>query len=268
MPDGAFAAITRGILFVARLLFMDVLLNRSEFEAVYQEHILDREFVEYKDYYLQSRERYWRSLNAYAKFGPTTPGTRILDIGGGQMGILAKHLFGAEAMAADAVLRAEEDVSHAGLPMVRLNLMDETYDLKTTFDAIIMCEVIEHIPMPPYIVIEKLARLLERSGILFMTTPNGFRIRNVLYMLANKEVLGIYRYPEENEVLGHQHEYTAHQMTWQVERAGMSVCAMDFVDPGWTGSSRGARLAHVLTKPFNLWPHLRSHLFISAQKSA
>ena len=248
--------------------FMQVSIDRNEFESIYNKHIMEREFVEYRDYYVQAKSRYWRSLNTYAAHGPTQPGSKILDIGGGQMGIMAKHLFKADAMAADAVLDAESDVSNAGIEMRQLNLMADSYDLGTTFDGIIMCEVIEHLPVPPYIIMQKLATLLKPGGVLFMTTPNGFRIRKVMYMLANKEILGIYRYAEPGEVLGHQHEYTAHQMAWQTERAGLELLAMDMVDPGWRGASTGAKLAHVLTKPFNLWPHLRSHLFISVRKPA
>ena len=101
-------------------------------------------------------------------------------------------------------------------------------------DLVILQEVIEHIPQPPYVVLEKIRTMLAPGGLLFLTTPNGHRFRNVLYMLAGREIVDIYRYPCPGDALGHQHEYTMKQMLWQAREAGFEVRSAIYQD-GWRG---------------------------------
>ncbi len=242
-------------------------ISRTEYDKVYTDRILGRAFVEDKSYYEESRERYWRSLVQFNKHRPAGEAS-LLDIGGGQFAILAQQLFEYRATAADAVDSAEADVRAAGLEFLKLNLMDEVYDTDQQFDVISILEVIEHIPVPPYLIFGKLAGMLRPGGLLFLTTPNGFRIRNVLYMLANKRVLDHFRYNEDNVPMGHMHEYTMPQMLWQAERAGLEVLLAEQTMSGWGGSSKGAKIMRALTAPAQLVPHLRESLILTLRKPA
>ncbi|MEL6841099.1 MAG: class I SAM-dependent methyltransferase, partial [Pseudomonadota bacterium] len=240
-------------------------VSRARYDDVYNERILGRAFVEDKAYYEQSRERYWRSLVQFAKHRPAD-GASLLDIGGGQFAILTQQLFGYQATAADAVSDAEADIHAAGLEFLLLNLMDEDYDTSQQFDVISILEVIEHIPIPPYLILGRLAKMLKPGGVLFMTTPNGFRLRNVLYMLANKRVLDHFRYNDDNEPMGHMHEYTLPQLLWQAERAGLEVLLAEQTMSGWKGASKGAAAMRALTSPAQLVPHLRESLIMTLKK--
>lgn len=234
------------------------------FTSVYQDLILGRSFVEYKDYYIQARRRYEQTAQAIEALG-LPKGSDHLDIGGGQMALLARDLFGFAPTVGDVVETAAQDIISQGVAFQRVNLMDESYDTGRRYDLITLLEVIEHIPCPPYVTFVKLMQLLKPGGYLVLTTPNGYRIRNVLRMLTNREILDIYRYPDEDQPLGHQHEYTTRQMEWQLQHAGLQIKTCRTYISGWTGSSAATKLGHLLTKPFSLAPHLRDGLFAVAQ---
>ena len=232
-------------------------VSKAEFDRAYDTHILGREFVEFREYYERSRERYWRSFKFFERF-PLPENAETLDIGGGQFGILLGALRGCRATAADKVDRAGEDVNAAGMELVPLDLMADDYGMEGRFDAITMLEVIEHLPVPPYVTFGKLRKLLKPGGFLFLTTPNGYRIRNILYMLANKRILDHFRFAEPGRVLGHQLEYTLQQIEWQLSQAGFEVAMAELYENGWRGASLKARISHAATLPFTLAPHLRS----------
>ena len=239
-------------------------MANARFDDVYNGKILGREFVEFRDYYQKSRRRY-HQVWSLTKGLNLPAGSSHLDIGGGQMAILCQDTLGFDSSMADVVEDARGDVESSGIAFERINLMDDQYETSRKYDVITMLEVIEHIPVPPYIVLEKLATLLKPNGWLVLTTPNGFRIRNVLRMLANVEVLGIYRYPDGDEALGHQHEYSLRQMQWQIEHAGFRIETLKTYQSGWQGSSLKARLLHAVTSPFALFPHLRDGLIGTMQ---
>jgi SAM-dependent methyltransferase len=239
-------------------------MARSSFDAAYEKLVLGREFVEFRDYYVHARRRYERTLALIGTLG-LPGGARHLDVGGGQMALLTAELYGFAPIVGDVVPTSSGDVEGQGVAFQRINLMDERYEADAPYDLVTLCEVIEHIPVPPYVTFRKLSAILKPGGWLVMTTPNGFRVRNVLRMLANREVLDIYRYPEGDEPLGHQHEYTLRQMDWQLRHAGYEAHTLRTYDSGWRGVSTGARIAHALTVPFGLFPHLRDGILVAAR---
>lgn len=239
-------------------------MSATTFEEAYDRIVLGRAFNEYRDYYVQARARYARTLEVIGALG-LPAGARHLDVGGGQMALLTRALHGFQPIVGDVVATASDDVAGQGVGFQRLNLMDESYSTEAPYDLITLCEVIEHIPVPPYITLRKLAALFRPGGWLVMTTPNGFRVRNIARMMAGREVLDIYRYPEGDQPLGHQHEYTLRQMDWQLRHAGYAPHVLETYVSGWRGGSRGARIAHLLTAPFNLFPHLRDGLMVAAR---
>lgn len=235
----------------------------TDFNTVYDRVILGRNFVEYRDYYHQSRSRYRQTLQTIETLG-LKRGSLHLDVGGGQMALLTAEMFGFRPVVGDVVETAVADVVSQGAHFSRLNLMDDVYEVGGPFDLVTMLEVIEHLPVPPYVVLNKIRKIIKPGGWIVMTTPNGFRLRNILRMIANREVLDIYRYPNADEALGHQHEYTLRQMGWQLSEAGFETKILRQYQTGWRGSSVGARLAHAVTLPASVFPHLRDGLMIAA----
>lgn len=239
--------------------------RKINFDAAYDEMILGRDFVEYKDYYQKSRSRYRETFRRITELG-LPEGASHLDIGGGQFALLSQHLLGFKGHCGDVVNTAREDVADQGIALHHVDLFRGEFAEGGPYDLITLCEVIEHIPKPPYLVLSDLRKILKPGGVILMTTPNGYRFRNLLYMIANKEVLDVYRYPEKNEALGHQHEYTRWQMDWQMRAAGLDPLFTEYFQPNFSGHSLSATIAHLLTSPFSLIPHFRSGLVMAARR--
>ena len=241
-------------------------IARREFDRAYQEAIIGRSFVEDIDYYKVSGERFWKSFQRIEAFG-LPAGSRVLDIGGGIMAILLSRLLGHEAVVGDLTPSAKQDVQSSGLQFVFVDLFRDGELPVAPVDLVILQEVIEHIPQPPYVVIDRIKKFMKPGGLLFITTPNGHRLRNLLYMIAGKEILGMYKYPEPGEALGHQHEYTLTQMRWQTAQAKMETIFAEYYEDGFKGASVPARVARMLTKPATLFPHLRNGLMLALRQS-
>ena len=169
--------------------------------------------------------------------------------------------------------RAEADIRAAGMGFQKLNLLDGLLGEPARdapgegcYAAISLLEVIEHLPVPPYLVLQKLRAHLRPGGVLLMTTPNGYRLRNILYMLANRRILDHFRHPGPDENMGHMHEYTLPQMLWQARRAGLEVVFAEHYEDGWAGSTPLRRAAKALMRALVLAPHLRNGLVLGLRR--
>lgn len=232
--------------------------SRAMFDKAYDAEILDRTFVEDLQYYHASRTRFWHAFLRISELD-LPPGSVAVDIGGGIMGVLMDRLLGFDVIVADVTDEARADIERLGLRFVNIDLFRDLDPPTTGADLVVLQEVIEHIPQPPYLVLRRIAQMLRSGGRLFLTTPNGHRFRNLLYMVLGREILGIYRYPEEGgEALGHQHEYTRKQMIWQAEHAGYTAERAEYYQDGWTGASIKARIAWWVTAPVGLIGYMRN----------
>lgn len=236
----------------------------DEFKEKYNSIIINKTFVEYVDYYSYSTMRFWNTFNEIQNLDLPEK-ARVLDIGGGIMAVLLSNLLGFQCNVGDVNDRSEKDVESFGLSFTILNLLSDDTIPDEKFDLVVLQEVIEHLPQPPYIVFERIKRMLKPGGYLLLTTPNGTRVRNILYMLTGRQVLDNFRYPAEGETLMHQQEYTLPQMLWQLDRAQMETVVARQCDDGWQGASLKAKMAHTLLKPLNAFPHLRPGLMVVAK---
>lgn len=239
---------------------------RPRFEDVYGKFISRAGFFESDDYYEQERERYWQTLNLLKSL-PLPDGARILEIGGGQLAILLRKLFNDDCMVADISARYRAPIDRAGVGFIEYDLMkDAPAELKEGFDVVVLLEVIEHIPVPGHIVFSKLSALLKENGILFLTTPNLHRPRNLIRMFLGREFFGPFTIAEPGTALGHQLEYSAMHLRWQLERAGLVVVMLKYDQLGVRGHSRKARLVRKILTPLQIRPIWREGLVAAAQK--
>ena len=240
-------------------------ITKAQFDRVFAEIIVGRTFVENLEYYKHSRKRFWIAFQQIAALG-LAQNARVLDIGGGIMAVLLKELLGMNPIVGDVVEDARVDIEALGLEFITLDLFRDTEPSIINADLVVLQEVIEHIPQPPYLVMRRLAGFLKPGGVLFLTTPNGHRFRNLIYLLLGKEILDIYRYPEPGEALGHQHEYTLKQMLWQAGKADYEVISAGYFELGFSGSTPALRLVRFLIRPLNIISYWRDNIIMSLRR--
>jgi SAM-dependent methyltransferase len=239
---------------------------RPTFDRIYSSHIVGTGFCESDDYYRYDRERYWRSLELFSELNLPQP-AKILEIGGGQLAVLCKLLFDDSCVVGDISEQYVAPLVQVGIPFMRYNLLEPSDSPSDEqFDCIILLEVIEHIPLPAYVIFENVQRLLKKGGVLFLTTPNLFRLRNLVRMMLGNEFLDHFALPEPEQGLGHQLEYSAPHLRWQLERAGMEVFMMKHDELGRVGHSPKTRLARTLLAPLRLRPKWRDGIVAAARK--
>jgi len=227
-------------------------LTRAKFDAAYERFIRTAGFFEPDGYYDISRERYWLTLCYLADVRLPRP-AEILEIGGGQMAILASKLFGDHGVVGDISENYRAPVDAADVPWEKINLMeDDPAAMKGRFDAIVLAEVIEHLPIPPYVILGKLRTWLKPDGVVFLTTPNLFRLRNLIRMAAGRDPFDRFILPRPDLGLGHQTEYSADHLGWQIREAGFILERMEHDQLGATGFSWKARLGRAMLAPLRL----------------
>jgi SAM-dependent methyltransferase len=241
------------------------ILRRERFTQAYDAEIVGAGFFESDDYYRFDRERYWRSLRILCDLPIPLP-AHILEIGGGQMAVLCKNLFGDPCVVGDISDSFVKPLARHDIPLIRCNLMNETFpDAANQFDVVILLEVIEHLPIPPYVIFERLKSFLKPGGVIFLTTPNLFRLRNMIRMFLGKEFLDRFMMPVPDQGLGHQLEYSADHLRWQIEHAGFFVIFLEHDELGRVGHSRKAQLARSLLSPLTMRKKWRDGLVAAAR---
>lgn len=242
-------------------------LDRTKFDAVYDTSIARSGFFEADSYYAIEKERYWRTLQLMAELQLPSQ-AKLLEIGGGQIALLRKRLLNDDTAVADISEKFNAPIISEGIPFHTLDLNNPVIgSFRDRYDAIVLLEVIEHIPKPAYIIIEQIKGLLKQDGILFLTTPNLFRLRNLFRMVAGIEIVDRFMAPEPGQPMGHQLEYSADHLRWQIERAGMDIVMLRHDQLGRTGHSAKARVARALLSPLYLRPIWREGLVAAARLS-
>ena len=241
---------------------------RSRFDEIYDSCIVGAGFAESDQYYKLEKERYWRSLRLLCSLDIATP-ARLLEIGGGQMAVLFKKLFDDDCVVADLSERYVSPLRKEGLRFVKFNLLHpETAKFEDEFDIVVLLEVIEHIPVPAHVIFEGIKRFMRPNSILFLTTPNLFRIRNLVRMFFGMNFLDHFDIPDSDRGLGHQLEYSADHLRWQLERAGMQIIMLKYDELGHVGHSFKARVGRALSTPLQqLRPLWRDGLVAAARKA-
>jgi len=239
---------------------------RSRFDEIYDSCIVGAGFAESDEYYKLDKERYWRSLELLCQLDIPNP-AHLLEIGGGQMAVLFKKLFNDDCVVADLSERYISPLRKEGLRFFQYNLLNpQSGNYEDGFDIVVLLEVVEHIPVPAHVVFDRIKRFMRPNGILFLTTPNLFRIRNLVRMFFGVEFLDRFDMPDSNRGLGHQLEYSADHLRWQLERAGMEIVMLKHDELGRVGHSFKARLGRALSAPLQLRPLWRDGLVAAARK--
>ncbi|MEY4672888.1 MAG: hypothetical protein RL148_672 [Planctomycetota bacterium] len=235
-------------------------LDRRAFDAAYDEVVLGNAMFEGRAYYQRYRERYWQTMCHVARI-PLPRAARVLEIGGGQIALMMHRLFGDRGTVADVNAQHADCVERFGLEHVVCDLFHDDLPARDEFDLVVLCEVIEHVPRPPHEVLARIRNWIRPGGHLFLTTPNLFRLRNGLRLLLGRPVFCNFFVPQRGQPLGHFLEYSAEQMRWQLQHAGLEVTWVDEVMLCNQGTELAARILRPLLAPL-MWlrPRLRENL--------
>jgi SAM-dependent methyltransferase len=92
-----------------------------------------------------------------------------------------------------------------------------------SFDIIVICEVVEHLFIPPDVVLACLANLLKRpGGVIVLGTPNAVSLAHRLRMMLGENPFHPLD-PNWKSGLGHIREYTMQELRNYGEAAGLRV---------------------------------------------
>lgn len=129
-----------------------------------------------------------------------------------------------------------------GIRFSAVNLRDYRIPLSSEeFDAVIMCEVLEHLNFNPLPVIKEINRILKKGGLLYITLPNLLRSVNVLQLALYgksihnpiKDFFTQLSSTEGNKIVGlHWREYTSAELKEMLEEMNFLIVRQYYEEPG------------------------------------
>ena len=223
--------------------------DEAGFDRVFGDLVSHEHWQEQPEYYPRYRSRYEAMMRRFATWAPDRP-VDVLDIGGGQLAFLAAGLWGDRACVADI-----DEGCFTGRGIVALQ--DPPTDRQ--IDAIFISEVIAHLPVPGHIVLRRLRMLLRPGGIVLCSTPNLYRLRNVVYLLRGQSPFDHFDVPEARSY-GQVVEYTAEHLAWQFEQAGFVGCTVDLEHFAHAPNAPLNRMLYAIGAPLRRIPRYRDNL--------
>jgi SAM-dependent methyltransferase len=119
----------------------------------------------------------------------------------------------------------------AEIPFVGVNLRHSVLPYESGFfDAVILCEVIEHFNFNPLPSLKEINRVLKPGGILYIGTPNMASIKNRIDLLRGRSIRNpVGEFFEQldrkyNKIVSlHWREYTLSELVEMIERVGFEI---------------------------------------------
>ena len=241
-------------------------LTKKDFDRAYQKVVLNNSFFEKDNYYIQQKPRYFQTIKYLCSL-ELPEKKNILEIGGGQIALLMKELFNDTCTIADVNEAHKSGILNYGVDFLRCDLLHDNLEEKSAYDLVIMCEVIEHMPIPPHIILEKIKTWIKPNGLLFLTTPNLYRFRNLIRLALGMRVFDTFLIPERGKSIGHPIEYSKTHMEWQLKEAGFSSINIELKQLDNAGSSFWTQLGRIIATPVLLRPLWKDKLVATAVNS-
>ena len=204
---------------------------------------------------LKSKTRYKDTLRLMLPELTSPAGLRFADVGGGHLAwFVADRMPGGRSVGFD--LGATYAAEARALGVEETHVWDITAGEAPaepgSFDVVAFCEVLEHLPPPPFPYLQRVGRLLKPGGTLVFTVPNMAGIAKRVKFLFGRSPLKLGEVHWEN--VGHPHhirEYTVPEVRKILDACGFDVESIRTADHGthfwrrWTSAMHG-----VLTRNF------------------
>jgi len=176
-------------------------------------------------YWDRHRPRYRHFMRILADLGSNREFPRILDVGMGFEALILGRMFPESRVdclgnCEDARYRPGSDFTFHRVDLNEAPLEPESgAPAPDEFDLIVFMEVLEHLVLPPDLVIGYLAARLRKGGILIVTTPNAVWLKNRLKMICGKNPFETLR--RDRNDMGHIREYTRSELERAFEPSGL-----------------------------------------------
>ena len=183
-----------------------------------------------QDHLVFHKRRFAELLNACCYLTRGRKRLRVLDIGNTQNLVWYKaFLPGIELVAADRPGGPEYgDADHC----IRLDINAgdfATLNAKAPYDLIVFTEVLEHLSISPLVLFRQLLALLASDGVMYLTTPNFFRMENLAKIARRENPLPMY--PLDNSDRHHHtREYAMAELLAIITEAGGRIKSWYFSD--------------------------------------
>lgn len=234
------------------------------FDRAFSEMIAEIRWQEEPQYYPRYRSRYLAMLHEFAELAPEH-GVDLLDVGGGQLAYLSAKVWGIDRVCvADIDDKCFAALREHGIDTLRWNLALNDPPTDRQFDGIFFSEVIEHLPVPGHIPLARLRGLLRHGGLLMCSTPNLYRIRNVVFLACGRRLFDHFDLPGERGY-GHVLEYSAEHLSWQLKQAGFQEFSVRFCDFTHVPNRRLDRMLAAFGAPIRRIPRYRDNLVAIAK---
>jgi SAM-dependent methyltransferase len=231
-----------------------------DFDLLYERFICADEFqFGGPAYYRRYRSRYKECAQRFAALAPSPP-VDVLDVGGGQLALMCTKLWGDHGVVADLPGRHLSYMAGHGVEAIHWNLLKGEPPFSAKFDFVFFSEVIEHLPIPGYIVLERLRKVLRPGGVIICTTPNLYRLRNLVFMVLGRPVFDYFQYPDAEVALSHVLEYSRDHLDWQFKKAGFKQRRVEYCQMHHQLTNRLLRPLGWLGYPLHMVPHWRDTL--------
>jgi 2-polyprenyl-3-methyl-5-hydroxy-6-metoxy-1,4-benzoquinol methylase len=231
-----------------------------DFDSAYDRFVSQEEMqFGTRDYYERYRSRYRACIQRFCSLSPVEP-IKVLDVGGGQLALLCNKLWNDHAYVADLPGPHVEYMKSHGVEAINWNLCKSDAPCAAIFDVIFFSEVIEHLPIPGHVVLQRLRRLLRPGGVIICTTPNLYRLRNVVFMALGLPIYDHFEIPDDDVSLGHVIEYSRDHLRWQFEKAGFTRCHIEYCQMHHSPTNPVFRTLSWVGYPLFVVPRFRDNL--------
>jgi SAM-dependent methyltransferase len=236
----------------------------QDFDTLYERYICQDELqFGGRAYYLRYRFRFKECIRRFATLAPAHP-VDVLDVGGGQLALMATKLWNDRGVAVDLPGPHLTYMTENGVDTIEWNICKSELPSNAKFDFVFFSEVIEHLPIPGYIALKRLRNLLRPGGVLICTTPNLYRLRNVVYMALGRRIFDNFQYPESEIALEHVLEYSRDHLDWQFSKVGFAKYHVEYFQMHHLPSNPLNRPLALLGYPLHLVPRWRDYLVATA----
>jgi SAM-dependent methyltransferase len=196
------------------------------------------------------------------------PGGAMLEIGGYPFYFsMCLQRLGVDLTTVDlAPQRARDLIRTHSLRVVTCDIEREPLPFEDhSVATIALCATFEHLRIDPFFALDEMRRVLQPHGLLYLTTPNLYRLGNVISFALGRGLAfdPIREYGKLRTVghMGHVREYTGSEIRRFLARAGFATIK---VGTRATPSQRGKLVDAVHW----LVPGTRSELVVTARATA